>query len=194
MAEIRSSIEIALEKADRLGRASNEEFQTEQWLDQGRRLSVQFLAEEDTAFRKMFEGVDAAGLPTITKGALEVLLRNVVLPRESDAWDEIGKALNGIIELKGRSASQAVSQMEQTLQSFEQSRQHYLEQLRAQFQGKLGGVQQAVAQQYGDQVAQTIEVDALPEFQKEWSRISSEIMGQFEQQLTQLKQYLEDLP
>jgi hypothetical protein len=34
MAEIRSAIEIAMEKANRLGRATKEELETEKWLDE----------------------------------------------------------------------------------------------------------------------------------------------------------------
>ncbi len=60
-------------------------------------------------------------------------------------------------------------------------------------QDHLGGIRQAVSQQYGTAMSNELDVDSLPEFQKEWSRISSEITDQFEQQLTPLKEYLEGL-
>ncbi len=41
MAEIRSAIEIAMEKADRLGLPTKEELETEKWLDCGHRIGVQ---------------------------------------------------------------------------------------------------------------------------------------------------------
>jgi len=58
-------------------------------------------------------------------------------------------------------------------------------------ENQLGGIRQAVSQQYGAAIAAEINVNSLPEFQKEWSRISSEINDHFEQKLILLKAHLE---
>ncbi|MCK4604307.1 MAG: hypothetical protein KAU41_06355, partial [Deltaproteobacteria bacterium] len=120
-------------------------------------------------------------------------LRNIVLPRDKDQWPGIKKALSGFVELKGSVANQIIPRIEQLMESYEQTRDQYHEQLKMQMQNHLGGIKQAISQQYGTAMASEIDVDSLPEFQKEWSRISSEITDQFEQQLIPLKAHLKEL-
>jgi len=76
------------------------------------------------------------------------------------------------------------------LKMYEHSINQYQEKVRMQFQDKLGGYQQAIAQQYGAEVAANIDVDTIPEFQQEWSKIKGEIDSQFKQQLEQMKNFL----
>ena len=193
MAEIRSAIEIAMEKADRLGRATKEELETEKWQDHGRRIVVRYLQGEIEDLKAGLSDISGNELPLVLKGATEILLRNIVLPRNKDQWPGIKKALSGFVKLKGSLANQIVPRVEQLLESYEQTRDQYYEQLKMQMQNQLGGIKQAISQQYGTAIASEIDVNSLPEFQKEWSRISSEITDQFEQQLILLKVQLKQL-
>ena len=193
MAEIKSAIEIAMEKADRLGHATKEELETEEWLDHGRRIVVRYLQGEIKDLKAGLSDISGNELPLVLKGAAEILLRNIVLPRNKDQWSGIKKALSGFVELKGGMANQIIPRIEQLLKSYEQTRDQYYEQLKMQMQNQLGGIKQAISQQYGMAVAAEIDVNSLPEFQKEWSRISTEITDQFEQQLISLKAQLKQL-
>ncbi len=191
MAEIKSSIEIAMEKADRLGRAAKEEFDAEKWLDHGRRIVARYLRGEIEDLKADFSDIPGNELPTVLKGAAETLLRNIVLPRDKDQWPGIKKALSGFVDLKGSTANQIISRIEELLKNYEQTRDQHYEQLKMQMENQLGGIRQAVSQQYGAAIAAEINVNSLPEFQKEWSRISSEINDHFEQKLILLKAHLE---
>ncbi len=193
MAEIRSAIEIAMEKADRLGRAGKEELEAGKWLDHGRRVVSKYMQSEKGDLKAGFDDISGTALPLVLKGAVEVLLRNIVLPRNKEQWSIIKKAFRGLAEIKGSVVNQIITQIEQLLENYERTRDHYHEQLRVQTQSRLGGVQQAVAQQYGEALAGAIDVESLPEFQQEWSRVSSELTEQFEQQLIQGKAMLERL-
>ncbi|NOR05839.1 MAG: hypothetical protein GQ575_05990 [Deltaproteobacteria bacterium] len=193
MAEIRSAIEIAMEKADRLGRATKEELETEKWLDHGHRIVARYMQSEIEDLETGLSDISGNELPLVLKGATEILLRNIVLPRDKDQWPGIKKALSGFVELKGSVANQIIPRIEQLLESYEQTRDQYYEQLKMQMQNHLGGIKQAISQQYGTAMASEIDVISLPEFQKEWSRISSEITDQFEQQLIPLKAHLKEL-
>lgn len=190
MAEIRSTLEIALEKADKLGRLQGEQMQAEVWVDRGRRVAVQFLKEEDTDLRKLIGPVDPQGLQGVLSGTMDVLLRNVILPRTEDQWPGIKRALKGVMEIKGSAFRTIVQQVEQLLTSYERTRNNYYEQLKIQMEGRLGGFQQAVAQQYGRQMAERIDAEALPQFQQEWSKLSAELTEQFQQQLDAIKETL----
>ena len=193
MAEIRSAIEIAMEKADRLGSATKEELETKKWLDHGHRIVARYMQGEIEDLEAGLSDIPGNEKPLVLKGATEILLRNIVLPRDKDQWPVIKKALSGFVELKGSVVNQIIPRIEQLLKSYEQTRDQYQEQLKMQMQNQLGGIQQAISQQYDTAVAAEIDVNSLPEFQKEWSRISSEITDQFEQQLIPLKEYLKEL-
>ncbi len=47
MAEIKSALELALEKAERFGKASPEEMQEVKWQEQARQLAAEFFAGKD---------------------------------------------------------------------------------------------------------------------------------------------------
>lgn len=192
MAEIRSSLEIAMEKADRLGRVSKKELETEKGLDFGRRIAARYLQDEQQDFKADLGDISETMLPLVLKGATEILLRNIVLPKDKEQWSVIKKALDGFMELKGNVANDIVFRIEELLKSYEQTRDQYHRQLQSQMQSQLSGIQQAISQQYGMKV-NLDDLDSLPEFQKEWSRLSLEIKEQFEQQLAPLKDYLERL-
>lgn len=191
MAEIRSAIEIALEKADRLGHANKEEMETLDWLDKGRRLAAAYLSEAEGEFRHSLDEIPGPAISHVLRGATEILLRNITLPRDKEQWPTIRRALKGVKEIKGSMASQVIPRIEQLLQNYEHTYSQYRQQLTAQMQGRLGGVKQALAQQYGMAAAAALNVELLPEFQQEWSRLSAEIKEQFEEQLKPLKAYLE---
>jgi len=190
MGEIKSALEIAMERADRIGKASKKELAESKWTEEGRRIAAKYLKNQ-AELKEELGKASPESLPVILKGVTEILLRNIVLPRQKEQWPDINRALDGIIEIKGSIANQVVDSIKQLLKAYEQTKDRYLEQLRLQMQGKLGGVQQAIAQQYGMGAASNIDVESLPEFQQEWSRISSEISEQFDQQLSQFKAYIE---
>lgn len=113
------------------------------------------------------------------------------MPNDRDQWSVIKKALDGFVELKGSVADEIVFRVEEVLKRYEQTRDQYYRQLQSQMKSQLGSIQQAISEQYGMDV--NLDLESLPEFQKEWSRISMEIKEQFEQQLTSLKKYMEQL-
>jgi ElaB/YqjD/DUF883 family membrane-anchored ribosome-binding protein len=193
MGEIRSSIEIAMEKADRLGRTTKEELETEKLSDRGRRIVARYMQGEIEGLKAGLSDISKNEMPLVLKGATEILLRNIVLPRDKDQWPGIIKALSGFAELKGSQANHIIPRIEQLLKSYEQTRDQYYEQLKMQMEDHLGGIRQAISQQYGTAIASKIDVNSLPEFQKEWSHISVEIADQFEQQLMPLKEHLKEL-
>lgn len=190
MAEIKSSLEIALEKAAKLGRATQEEMDREKWLTQGRKLAVQYMNGEITELAPYLKDMTPQGLSTVLEGITDVFLRNIRLPRHSDQKDAIKKACNGLLQIKGNVIQQTISYINQLISQYEHVKNQYLQQLKAQMEMKLATMKQAVAQQYGMTAASALNVEMLPEFQKEWSNISNELDKQFEAQLDTLKTYL----
>ncbi|MGB9711810.1 MAG: hypothetical protein ACP5J5_03425 [Dissulfurimicrobium sp.] len=190
MAEIRSALEIALEKAERLGAANKNEAVSEELFNKGRRLAARYINGEEKDLTIGLKDIKKEDLPHVINGAIEIILRNIILPRDKDQWSSINRAFSGIIALKGSPVKEIVSQIEQLLKTYEVTKKRYYDQLKAQMQGRLGGIQQSLAKQYGTAIAASINIETLPEFQNEWSKLSSDINEQFNRHLQQLKAYL----
>jgi hypothetical protein len=190
MAEIRSALEIAMEKANRLGAADKNEAAAEALFNKGRRLAARYMNGEEKDLQTGLKDIKKDDLAHVINGTTEVLLRNMTLPRNKDQWPLIKRAFSGIVALKGSPVKEIIAQIEQLFKTYELTRTRYYDQLKAQMQGRLSGLQQSVAKQYGAAAAASIDIEALPEFQNEWSKMSSEINGQFDHHLQQLKSQL----
>ncbi len=185
MGEIKSALEIALEKAERLGSLSKEELEAQKWEEEGKKKAAAFLRGDISTLQEAFQQMDPRFVQTVLKGATEVLLRNVVLPREKEQWESINRAFQGLKEIKGSIAEQIVPQMEYLLKNYEQTIQNYKQQFQQQVQASLG------AKAKGGMMAMSQEeLGALASMQEEWNKISAEITSQFEKQLEPLKAYL----
>ncbi len=191
MAEIRSALEIALEKADKLGKASKEELQADEARSKGRRIVAVFLDDpKKTSLKESLSEVEPNELNYVIEGAMDTLTRNVFLPMDDVQMQRIQKALAGIMDIKGSMAAQVINGINELVRQFQQTYTQYKEQLKTQMQSRLGSIQQAMAQQYGMGAAQGLDAEAIPEFQKEWSKLSQEIKQQFGRELDKMKQYL----
>ncbi|MEZ0328572.1 MAG: hypothetical protein ABWK15_03265 [Dissulfuribacterales bacterium] len=190
MAEIKSSLEIALEKAAKMGRATQEEMDMERWLAQGRKLGAKYMNAEITELAESLKGIAPQALPSVLAGISDIFLRNIHLPRDKSQHDNIKRACSGLLQIKGSVIQQYVTYIDQLITQYEQVKNQYLQQLKAQMEMKLGSMKQAMAQQYGMAAASSLNVEMLPEFQKEWSEISRELDSQFGGQLEALKAYL----
>lgn len=187
MAEIKSALELALEKAERYGKASQEEMAAAQYQEQGRQLAVEYLKGEGD----LEEGLK--GLPPQAQAAAraaikEVLLRNIGLPRNGEADPRLGLAVAGLMLVAGNQKVMArlKAELEQLLQQFLQIRNNALQQLKARFAAGIGQVQRAMEAQLRQKVR--LEVEHLPQFQEEWRRFQGQILEQFEPMLAELKE------
>ena len=134
MAEIKSALELALEKAERYGKASREEMAAAQYQEQGRQLAVKFLKGE---------GDLEAGLKNLAPQAQdaariaikEVFLRNIGLPRNGEADERLERAVAGLLLVAGSKNNMArlTAELQQLLQQFLQFRNNAMQQLKARF-------------------------------------------------------------
>ncbi len=185
MGEIKSALEIALERAERIGTISKEELEAQKWEEEGKKKAAAFLKGEVESLQQVFTDVPPQHIQTALKGVTEVLLRNVMLPREKNQWDAINRAFQGLKEIKGSIAEQIVPQMEYLLKNYEQTVENYKKQFQQQIQASIGAKAQGGMMSMSQE-----EMEALASMQDEWNKISSEISSQFEKQLEPLKAYL----
>jgi len=189
LAEIKSALELALEKAERYGKASAEEMAATQFQEQGRQLAVQYLKREGDL------ATDLKKLPTEAQAAArlaikEVFLRNIGLPRENSVDSRQDRALEGLVLVADNPKNMArlQTELEQLLQQFLQVRSNALQQLKGRFATGAGQMQRNMEAQYGQKVR--LDPESLPQFQEEWRKMLIRLDAQYIQHLNEYKHEL----
>jgi hypothetical protein len=183
LAEIKSALELALERAEQYGRASKEEMELARRQEQGRGLAVQFLkGEGDLA-------ADLKSLPPQTQPAArlaikEVFLRNLGLPRENAVDPRQDRAMEGLlVAADNRQAmAQLQTELEQVLQQYLHFRSNAMQQLKARFAAGMGQMQAQGRQ------PMNVDLERLPQFQEEWLRFKGQLHQQFDPVMANLKE------
>ncbi len=184
MAEIKSALEIAMERAEKIGSMSKEELEAQKWEEKGKKVAATYINGKSDSLREGLADIPGEHLQAVLNGVNDILLRNIVLPRDSNQWNTINRAMQGLIEIKGSIASQVMPQIEQLLKNYEQTVNHYRQQFKQQLSQTMGGQDMAAMSMNQEGLK------ALAAMEEEWNKISAEINQQFEQQLEPLKAYL----
>ena len=187
MAEIKSTMDLVMERAARFGKASREELQLDEAKKKGVQLAVDFLEERLGGLFDAIAGEEPAMQTALRQGAAESLLRNIFLPRDEAQLPRIDRAVQGIIELS-QGAGDVRSICRETQNILNGYRQH-VEELRKQLEEQIRiQYEHLLAQQKGMQ-REDIRIDPTlqPKFKEEWSRIESELNSQYGRALQQLK-------
>jgi hypothetical protein len=136
-----------------------------------------------------FSGVlEAKGVSVLVKkGLVQVFLRNITLPRDDDK-QRSERAMQGLLELAKGSGDLAsvFRDMKGILDHYQQHKKEILQQVEEAFRQQM---EQALAQQTGQKgLGMTVDPRMHPKFQEEWSRVKSELDGQYNHALQQHKE------
>lgn len=192
MAEIKSALELALEKAERYGRATKEELTLGQFRDQGCQLAVNFL-KDGGDLESGLAGLPAEAQAEARKAVKEVLLRNITLPRNGEMDPRVTQVLEGLLQVARdkKAMARQKAELEQILGNFLQVRNNAYQQLKARFGANIGQMQRALEAQMRQRV--NLEVEHLPQFQEEWRRFHGQLTDQFEPMLEAWKERMMNL-
>jgi len=186
LAEIKSALELALEKAESYGKASREEMAAAQYQGQGRALAVSFLKGEGDLEAEL-QNLAPEAREAARVAIKEVFLRNIGLPRNGEADERLVRVLDGLTltARHKKEMAQLRAELQQVQQQFLQFRQNALQQLKARYSQGVGQMQRAMEAKTGQRVR--LEVEHLPQFQEEWRRFQGQLIDQFEPVLQDLK-------
>lgn len=189
--EIKSALEIAREKIEKAGVATEEERLKWKYLPQGEQLGAQYMKEDCDLAAALKQHPENAR-KFVAEGAAEVLLRNIDLPRNDIARKSNKKAMDGLKLLK-KDTSRVESVFNQLRRLFdhyatqgEQQRKQAYQAVKEEFESKL----QQATQQQGLSMVGKIDVEKHPQFQQEWHRAQTQLESQY---LTLLKEYKREL-
>ncbi|MCJ7744421.1 MAG: hypothetical protein MUO99_07700 [Dehalococcoidales bacterium] len=195
MADIKSAREIAMEKIEKLGEATEEERLKWKYVPEGEQLAAKYLKDERNLVAELSQYPEKAR-QYVKQGAAEVLIRNIGLPRNDYAKSINKKVMEGLRLLKSNKADleNMFSRLRQLFNHYaeqgEQQRKQAFQTLKTDFEGK---VQQAVQQQLGSMAGMRIDVEKLPQFHQEWRRVLTQLDSQYLTLLNEYKRGLSEL-
>ena len=191
MAEIKSTMEMVLERAARMAAGASDQESNEDLERLGMRMAADFLNETGKSLIDELLKQPADRQVAVRAGMAKTLLRNIVLPRDKDLVESGTKALQGLLEL-GQSAGELTSicaEMQQLLGHYSQHKEQLKQQLESAIRAQL---EQKVAQR-GKAAGQVSMNPAMhPQYQEEWSRMLTDLNAQYNQALDQRKKMIQE--
>lgn len=192
MAEIKSTMEMVMERAARMVARSAGQSDSQEAERTGMRLAADYIGLGLDDLGQALAGQVPTEQMAIRKGMAQALLRNIVLPRDEALMSTSMRAMQGLLEME-QSAGDMVAICAELKQILEQYNQHK-EQVRKQLED---AVRAQMEQRLGPQgqpgpVASRMSMDPAmhPTFQKEWARMQADLNQQYNQALDQRKELL----
>jgi hypothetical protein len=168
MGDIKSAREIAMEKVEKLGTATNEERLKWKYAPEGEKLAARYLKQDCNL--------------TIELSKYEAKEKEYMEGLKSIKSDRVG-------------VENVYSKIRQIFDHYveqgEQQRKQAYESLKIEFEAK---IQQALQQQAGSLGGVKIDVEKQPQFQEEWRKIQAQLDSQYIRLLDEYKQELLSLP
>lgn len=190
MAQIKSTLEMVLARADRLCAEANDSG-NEDMLQRGMKLGASLLNGETVDLAAALHPLSPPEQAQVSQGLLRTFFRHVALPRqEGQPWEG---ALHGMLEMAKALPSPAAGLEELTgllaeirsiLSRYLQHRQQLEKQLEENFALQMAQLQQNMAQQTGMKMKLTPRQH--PKFNEEWQRVQAQLNEQY---LNALEQY-----
>ncbi len=194
--EIKSALEIAMEKVERLGEVTEEERMKWKYVPEGEKLAARYLKQNLNLLSEMGKFEEKVK-GYVIEGAQDVLVRNIELPRNDSLRKKNKRMMEGIKLLKNGkvSAENVFSKMRRVFDHYveqgEQQRNQAYESLKVDVEAR---IQQAVKQQMGSLANVRIDVESQPQFQEEWRRMLVQLDMQYTRLFDEYKQELSAIP
>jgi len=192
MGDIKSALELAMERVERLGEATDEERLKWKYVPEGERLAARYLKQNLNLVAEL-SNYEENVIRHIKEGACDILIRSINLPKDELVRRNNKKAMEGLKTLKSDKIgveniySKMRSIFNHYIEEGEQQRKQAYEQLKVEFEAK---VQQAIQQQLGSVMGIKIDVERQPQFQEEWRKLQTQLDSQYLMLLDEYKQEL----
>ena len=197
MDKIPTALERALERVEKLGKASPEELKQSKYAEEGQRLAARYLKGE-LNLRMELNKYDDEIKGWLIQGIQEILIRNIELPSSEDSKQQNRLAMEGlkVIKRDPGAVENVFSKMRQIFNHYtgqgELQRKEAFENLKREVQIKLT---QAMQQQgHGMPPVPIQHVEAHPQFQMEWHKVQAQLDSQYDLHMKEYKEQLTAIP
>ncbi|MDY6833666.1 MAG: hypothetical protein SVY53_02550 [Chloroflexota bacterium] len=192
MGEMKSAFEKAMEKVEKLEKASPEELLRTKGLTAGNSHAAKFMSDPDYHLKDEMVGYSPELMMYVCEGVEETLLRNITLPQNQKAGQTNKRAMQGLSAIKkDKSKLKSIfSKIDQLCDYYDKARHHNYSELKRFFQSRIEGMQK------GMEARSNIgaEIEAHPQFQEEWRKVLNELNTQYGQVLSDHKEEIRSLP
>lgn len=193
MGEIKSALEIAMEKIEKLGSVSEEERLKWKYVPEGKKLAARYI-KGDGNLNVELKKYEENAKKYVIGGASEILVKNIDLPGDDLIKKNNKRAMEGLKSLKSDkiAVENVFSKIRRIFDHYagegEQQRRQACESLKSEFGAK---IQQAMQQQLGTSAAMAnMDIERQPQFQEEWRHLQTKLDLQYIKLLDEYKQEL----
>ena len=197
MSDLKSAAQIAAEKVEKLGAATEEDRLKWKYRPEGEKLAAKCLKEGCNLVAELGKFEEKAR-KYVTDGTADILVRNVALPKNDIAKINTKKAMDALKTLKNDKVAveNVYSNLRRLFDHYtgqgEQQRKQAYEQVRANFTARL---QQTVQRQTGTVAAiDPAEVERQPQFREELREALVQLDQQYLKLLDEYKRELVHVP
>ncbi len=189
MDEMKSAYERAMERADSLGKASEDDLAKWKYIPEGEKLAARYLKEEYDISTELGKYDDKAR-KYVLEGAQGILIRNIDLPRNEFTKKRNKMVMEAIKELKRDKVGieNVYTKLRRLFSHYEkegeQQRRQTYEAVRRDYEAKL---MQAAQQQLGTATPPKVNVESQPQFQQEWRAVMAQLDSQYLRLLDEYK-------
>lgn len=193
MDEIKSAAEIAVEKMEKLGRATDEERLEWKYVPEGKKLAGKHIKKGINLVAEMSQ-YKGNIREYIFQGVTEVLISNISLPDNDTAKRSNRRAMEGLKVVKSDKAGveNVYSKIRRIFDHYAgegaQQREQAYQSLKAEFEAKM--MQALQQQQLGTFAGMKLDVERQPQFQEEWRGAQVQLDLQYLKLLDEYKQEL----
>ena len=188
MAEIKSTLEIVMERAARMSADAADVSQDEKTEQRGMRLAAAFLNGEQSDLLKLITEQPPEEQMSVRRGMVSTLMRNVSLPRGDDSLDRSNLSLDVILKISGNASdiTTICSELQQILGQYTQHKEQAKQQLDEAIRNQL---KQNLMQQ-GKEISDDMSLNPAmhPQYQEELTRLNTDLNDQYNQAIEQRKE------
>jgi len=191
MAEIRSTLDMVLERAARMAAEAGDIQNNDEKIQEGMKSAALYMRGENIDLVDSLNSCSDNDRPFWQKGTVKAFLRNIILPREEDDQAGSNRAMQGLLEVGqgGGDLLSLFSDMKNILDRYIEHKKQIKQQLEEQFAQQIEMMEQNMAQQTG--VSMKLEPAQHPKFAEEWLKLQGQLNEQYGQALTQFKEQIE---
>ncbi len=192
MGEIKSAVELALEKTEGV-RGDRRSLEMHEHKQLGKRLVSKVIDGEEVNLNEELSRYDDERLDWVRDGFFEVLLMNIKLPNDDIEMQRIRRLENGfqVVIRDTAQLRELFKQLDNLLSQYLDNRRQMIEAVRQQFEGRIRQKEQELQRQTGTQVRLDPAND--PEFAQYLRENMNRLQEQYSGVLDQVKQQLQQL-
>ena len=190
MAEIKSTMEMVLERAARMEQEATSATSVDKSRE-GMRLAASYMNDATIDLVQLLAEQKDDEQPSIQNGMIQTLLRNVLLPRDEALQETSKQAIAGLLAISSGKDDVATicAELQQILEQYGQHKDQTTEQLETALINQM----QQQAEQTGQVDNQQMDPTAHPQYATELSKMLGDLNDQYNQAIDQRKSMIQQI-